>query len=129
MYVGLTELVGENLINTITLFTDEGETNPNQSYLDLIKPFLANAVWSLYIQHGNVIVTDTGPVTKLSEGFEPISNQQRTELGRFYKGEADRYALKIARLVAKDQTNCSTGFRSGRPTIRSAGGKRTSRFN
>ena len=125
----LTELIGEDLVNTIVPITDEGEVNPHQAYLDLIKPFLAFAVWSLYIQHGNVIVTDTGPVTKLSDGFEPISNQQRTELGRFYKGEADRYALKIARLVAKNQTNCSAGYRSGRPTIRSAGGKRTSRFN
>ncbi|CAN5637426.1 hypothetical protein BH09BAC4_BH09BAC4_44160 [soil metagenome] len=104
-------------------------TETNKSYLVIIRPFLANAVWSLYIQHGNVTVTDMGPVTKLSEGFEPISNQQRTELARFHKGEADRYALKIARRVLKDQTNCSAGFRSRRPTIRSAGGKRTSRFN
>ncbi|WP_338876967.1 hypothetical protein WBJ53_15020 [Spirosoma sp. SC4-14] len=129
----LTELIG---LNNVTIINQVLKSLPNaspqgwpedtQKWMQNIEPFLAHAIWSEYILTSNVTVTVNGPVTVYSDGSEPLTDQQRKEISRLHKGYADTYALKLSKMAASSQCGARVG--SGRPSIKSAGGKRRSRF-
>lgn len=129
----LTDLLGTDQVETLRAALEASKTDTptelsddNKKWIDQLIPFLCNAVWSEYILRGNVSITDTGPVTKLSDGVEPISDQQRAQLHRFYKGQAEYFAIALQKL--RTATNCGEPARSLRPQVRAVGGKRYSRF-
>ncbi|MBD2704405.1 hypothetical protein IC229_27440 [Spirosoma sp. BT702] len=106
-------------------------TGVNKEYFDLIMPFLANAIWSEYILHGNVNITDTGPVQKRdSQGAtEPITDRQRTELSRSYKAYANDYALKLSTKVNAGSGVCGDSSGSQSVSLSTVRGARRSRFD
>lgn len=126
----LTELIGSDRViiidNEIRGSSNQSETT--QNWMTAITPFLANAVWSLYIMQANVNYTATGAVQKVNDGqVEQISEQQRATLSKYYRNEAERFALKLSKMAAGPDS-CGPNVKSGRPTIRSVGGRRKSRF-
>ncbi|GAB3643923.1 hypothetical protein GCM10027423_45600 [Spirosoma arcticum] len=130
----LTELIGTAKVNEVIKWVhdapvESGEpvyTDVQKQWLDALIPFVCNAVWSEYILRGNVNITDTGPVEKMSAtSTQPISDTQRTQLHRFYKGDAESYALQLQALARTDTCGFTGGSR--RPSLKTAGGKRAGR--
>ncbi|GAB3882690.1 DUF6712 family protein [Spirosoma agri] len=135
----LTDLIGQKTVSDIladikTNVISQNNQLPEQwsqstkDWMALIIPFLVHASWSEFIVVSNVTITVNGPVTVHSDGSDPISDQQRSSIARVHKGYADMYALKLAKKATLNE--CSTERAgSGRPSLRSAGGKRQSRFD
>ena len=133
----LVDLLGAKLVAALNDDTGLGYEDPDNSATDelkdiraALKPFLANAVWSLFLLQGNVEYSDTGPVQRMADSaVEPISDRQRAELSRLYKDHAERYALMLVSAVNQANTDqCGASVSSGRPRIISVGGRRRSRF-
>lgn len=124
--IGAKQVVELNSAGEIDYDVSEPYDDTKRKRLAL-RSFLANAVWSQYLLVGGISYSDTGPVQKSPDTIvEPISDRRRAELIRFYKDEAERYALVLTELYAPD--SCGSARRSGSSSIRSAGGRRRSRF-
>lgn len=133
----LTDLIGEDSVSILdskgptdrpyNSLVSNGWDDNTKAWLKLIIPFLVHATWSEYVLTANVTFTIVGPVTLLRDGSDPITDGQRNSISRLHKGYADSYALKISKLAASLQCGARVG--SGRPSVRSAGGKRGSRFD
>lgn len=126
----LADLIGVDTVNSFTTsFRNSTPLTSTQANLrDYIQPFIVLASWSAYIGTPYVIISDTGPVTKQSDGFTVISATDRNQLSRYYRGEAERWARKLTRLMAETNATCEVFSGSKRPKITSASGKRKSRF-
>lgn len=91
------ETLRGKLVTTAPVYT-ELETR----LLPLVRKFLVNAAWSGYVLSGNVVYSQSGPVEKDTDTSSPISDVQRSQLSKYYAGEADAYALLIAAELPKD---------------------------
>lgn len=130
-HIGAVNVAAWKQLLTPELIEGEGETSLSVEQAIVaktIKEFLAYAVWSRYILRSNVIITETGLVTKRTEESDPITSSQRTELYKDYQAQAERKALELTRLVTIN-TTCAPGvYGSGRPVLRKAQPRSPSRL-
>lgn len=126
-----------------TLFTDYGVTLQDittpitnttlpyteQNRLDSLKirQFLTYATWSSYLLRYGLQPTATGMVLKLNQDSDPMTDRQRSDLHRHYRGLAETLAPQIAGLRGVESCTTATTYNPA-PRIRKAAPRSPSRL-
>ncbi|GAB3889816.1 hypothetical protein GCM10028803_00250 [Larkinella knui] len=116
----LTDLLGETKVGELRTYLQASGTG-NAGLEDLKKvviPFLVFAAWSSFVVDGNVTVTQTGLVSKNNDYSTQIESRQLTQISIKYRGKAERYARKVAKLKAPE--TCVPARSAVRPRLRKA---------
>lgn len=112
----LTKLIGADRLKDLTdwLNTESNDTPIDETIAPvypadlyaLVEVFLVYAAWADYVLVGSVLPTTTGLVVKDEANSTPVSDAQRTQMHRYYKGLAEDRATTILDFLSKLDKAC-----------------------